>query len=79
MKRTLTACGSPQKAQNSNVVKMANCLQCGNEIPKPRKGKKFCNGKCRDAWHNAPKRRSQAEGFVKELIGLLKKYRFVEN
>ena len=63
---------------------MVKCLHCEKLIPKPKTFKgvvvqKFCNKKCKNAYHNEPKKRGQAEGFVKELIGLLKKYRFMED
>ncbi len=63
---------------------MIKCLQCDNEIPKPRTFKgtivqKFCNRKCHDAYHNESKKKGRAGEFVKELIELLKKYRFMED
>jgi len=63
---------------------MLKCLHCGQEIRNPKTSKgvvvqKFCDRGCKNAYHNQGKTRSQAEAFVKELVGLLKKYRFMED
>ena len=29
------------------------CVQCGVSIPAPRRGQRFCTGRCRYAWHRS--------------------------
>jgi ribosomal protein L24E len=55
------------------------CLYCGKNIPNPRVGKgeilqRFCDKKCRWAYHDRRKTKSHWKQFVSKLLRLLEEY-----
>jgi hypothetical protein len=57
------------------VIPEAYCDFCRFPIKAPRRLKgeivqRFCNRKCKDAWHNSPRLKANMDSFVREVKAL---------
>jgi hypothetical protein len=66
--------GTYMDMDRGSITEGAECLYCHLKIPKQRRGKLFCNPRCRNAFHNKRKLKGHLDAFTSELNDLLIRY-----
>jgi hypothetical protein len=75
---TETACkGMYMNIGGDSITDRGKCLYCGLIIERLRKGKLFCNPRCRNAFHNKRKLKGHLDTFIIELNDLLIRYGYI--